>query len=261
VVILTMHDAPALVRDLLDCGAAAYLVKSIARDELIAAIRSVSRASGNVLLSIPRATVESLERQQEQRGMLSKRELEVFGAFTYIAFTLTQVSGFATSTVPWLLVLFGVGTFAGNFLGGKAADRSLDKSLLVILALLTAVLTAFALTAHNQVLTVISLFLMGTVGLATAPGLQLRIMRYAEDAPTMASGANIAAFNVGNALGAWLSGLALAAGLGFVSPLWVGAAVNLVGLVVLAGGTAAARRHQPPVTSAAPQDAPQAVTT
>ena len=60
VVILTMHDAPALVRDLLDYGAAAYLVKSIARDELITAIRSVSRTRDNVLLSIPRATMESL---------------------------------------------------------------------------------------------------------------------------------------------------------------------------------------------------------
>jgi DNA-binding NarL/FixJ family response regulator len=77
VVILTMHDAPALVRDLLDYGAAAYLVKSIARDELITAIRSVSRTRDNVLLSIPRATMESLERQQEQRTLLSERELEV----------------------------------------------------------------------------------------------------------------------------------------------------------------------------------------
>jgi DNA-binding NarL/FixJ family response regulator len=77
VVILTMHDAPAVVRDLLDSGAAAYLVKSIARDELITAIRSVSRSKDNVLLSIPRATMESLERRQEQRTLLSERELEV----------------------------------------------------------------------------------------------------------------------------------------------------------------------------------------
>ncbi|WP_410608009.1 MFS transporter [Amycolatopsis sp. lyj-109] len=183
----------------------------------------------------------------------------MFGAFTYIAFTLTEVSGFATSTVPWLLVLFGVGMFAGNFIGGKAADRALDKSLIVILALLTAVLVLFALTAHSQVLTMISLFLMGTVGLATAPGLQLRIMRYADDAPTMASGTNIAAFNIGNALGAWLGGLALAAGLGFVSPLWVGAAVNVVGLAVLAAGTAAARKHRDRVSGTS-QKSSEAVT-
>ncbi|MFE9256472.1 MFS transporter [Streptomyces sp. NPDC006879] len=161
----------------------------------------------------------------------------VIGGFTYIAFTLTEVSGFASTTVPWLLVLFGAGTFVGNYLGGKAADKSLNNSLIVILGLLAVVLGVFALTAQNKVMTIVSLLLMGTVGLATAPGLQLRTMKYAQDAPTMASGANIAAFNVGNALGAWLGGLALAAGFGFVSPLWVGAAVTVAGLLVLVIGS------------------------
>ncbi|WP_433440427.1 MFS transporter [Nonomuraea sp. CA-141351] len=169
----------------------------------------------------------------------------MFGAFTYIAFTLTEVSGFATTTVPWLLVLFGVGTFAGNFAGGKFADRALNTSLGVILALLALVLAVFALTAQSQVMTIVSLLLMGAVGLATAPGLQLRIMGYAQEAPTMASGANIAAFNIGNALGAWLGGLALGAGLGFVSPLWVGAGVTAAGLVVLVAGSVRPRRQAP----------------
>jgi DHA1 family inner membrane transport protein len=150
----------------------------------------------------------------------------VIGGFTYIAFTLTEVSGFATTTVPWLLVLFGAGTFVGNFVGGRVADRALNTSLIVIMALLTMVLGVFALTAQSKVMTIVSLLLMGTVGLATAPGLQLRTMRYAQDAPTMASGANIAAFNIGNALGAWLGGLAIGARFGFVSPLWVGAGVT-----------------------------------
>ncbi|MFE5819234.1 MFS transporter [Streptomyces sp. NPDC056479] len=161
----------------------------------------------------------------------------VIGGYTYIAFTLTEVSGFATSTVPWLLVLFGAGTFIGNFVGGKAADKSLNASLIGIMAVLTVVMGVFALTAESKVATLISLLLMGTIGLATAPGLQVRTMKYADDAPTMASGANIAAFNVGNALGAWLGGLALAAGYGFVSPLWVGAGLALAGLVVVAAGS------------------------
>ncbi|MGW7482179.1 MFS transporter, partial [Nonomuraea muscovyensis] len=169
----------------------------------------------------------------------------MFGAFTYIAFTLTEVSGFATTTVPWLLVLFGLGTFAGNFAGGKAADRALNTSLIVILALLAAVLVVFALTAQSKVMTVVSLLLLGAVGLATAPGLQLRIMGYAQDAPTMASGANIAAFNIGNALGAWLGGLALGAGYGFVSPLWVGAGITVAGLVVLMAGSVWPHRRAP----------------
>ncbi|WP_018546901.1 MFS transporter [Streptomyces sp. LaPpAH-108] len=161
----------------------------------------------------------------------------VIGGYTYIAFTLTDVSGFAASTVPWLLVLFGAGTFIGNFVGGKAADKSLNTTLISIMAALTVIMGVFALTAENKIATLVALLLMGTIGLASAPGLQVRTMKYASDAPTMASGANIAAFNVGNALGAWLGGLALAAGYGYASPLWVGAGLALAGLVVVAGGS------------------------
>ncbi|MBB6374042.1 DHA1 family inner membrane transport protein [Pseudonocardia eucalypti] len=167
----------------------------------------------------------------------------MFGGFTYIAFTLTEVTGFASSTVPWLLILFGAGLFAGNLVGGRLADRALVPSLLAILAVLTVVLAAFALTAQSKVATVIALLLMGAAGFATVPGLQLRIMRYASDAPTLASGSNIAAFNIGNAAGAWLGGLAIGAGFGFTSPLWVGAGVTLAGLVVLAA--ASVRRSAP----------------
>jgi MFS transporter, DHA1 family, inner membrane transport protein len=170
----------------------------------------------------------------------------VIGGFTYIAFTLTEVSGFAKTTVPWLLVLFGVGTFVGNFVGGKVADRALDASLIVIMSLLTVVLTVFALTAQSKVMAIVSLLLMGTVGLAAAPGLQLRTMKYAPDASTMASGANIAAFNIGIALGAWLGGLALGAGFGFVSPLWVGAGATVAGLVVLVAGSSVRPRRTVP---------------
>ncbi|MEZ6878698.1 MFS transporter [Enterobacter sp. KBR-315C3_2022] len=161
----------------------------------------------------------------------------VIGGFTYIAFTLTQVSGFAAQTVPWLLVLFGIGTFVGNIFGGKAADKSLNKSLGTILLMLTIVMAAFATFAHSQIMTIVLLLLMGTVGLATAPGLQLRMMKYASDAPTVASGTNIAAFNIGNALGAWLGGMALDKGYGFVSPLWVGAALSLAALAVVIFGS------------------------
>ncbi|MDT7583841.1 MAG: transporter, family, inner rane transport protein [Pseudonocardiales bacterium] len=174
----------------------------------------------------------------------------MFGGFTYIAFTLTEVSGFATTSVPWLLVLFGAGMFVGNFVGGKLADWALNTSLMVILALLTVVLVVFALTAQSKVMTIVSLLLMGAVGFASVAGLQLRIMGYAEDAPTMASGANIAAFNIGNALGAWLSGLAIGAGFGFVSPLWVGAGVTVAGLVVLVAGSVRPSRPVPDAAAA-----------
>jgi DNA-binding NarL/FixJ family response regulator len=77
VVVLTMHEAPEVVRELLDGGATAYLVKTIERDQLVATVHAVSHSRDNVMLSLPRATVESLERTQEQPSILSGRELEV----------------------------------------------------------------------------------------------------------------------------------------------------------------------------------------
>ncbi|WIE75028.1 MFS transporter [Curtobacterium sp. MCSS17_007] len=166
----------------------------------------------------------------------------MFGAFTYIAYTLTSVSGFAASTVPWLLVVFGVGLFVGNIVGGRAAARSIDGTLLVVLAVLTLVLVGFALVATSAVLTVVALVLMGAFGFATVPALQTRVMQYADHAPTLASGANIAAFNLGNALGAWIGGLTIAAGLGYTSPLWAGAAITLGAVLLTLGAAGAARR-------------------
>ncbi len=182
----------------------------------------------------------------------------MFGAFTYIAFTLTEVTGFSASAVPWLLILFGVGLFIGNTVGGKAADRNVDRTLLVVLAVLVVVLVAFALTAGNQPLTIASIVLMGGFGFAAVPGLQMRVMKYANTAPTLASGANIGAFNVGNALGAWLGGVTITAGLGYTSPIWAGAAITLLGLgVMVVAATSAKRGHAREVTPALP--APPAV--
>jgi DHA1 family inner membrane transport protein len=166
----------------------------------------------------------------------------MFGAFTYIAFTLTEVTGFAASTVPWLLILFGVGLFLGNTLGGRAADRNVDRTLLVVLAALLVVLVVFALTADNQPMTIASMMLLGGFGFATVPGLQMRVMNSANGAPTLASGANIGAFNVGNALGAWMGGVTITAGLGYTSPIWAGAAMTLLGLGVMALAAANAKR-------------------
>lgn len=170
----------------------------------------------------------------------------MFGAFTYIAYTLTEVSGFASSAVPWLLVVFGVGLFAGNALGGRAANASLSRTLYVTTGALTVVMVGFALVAASPALTVVALLLMGFFGFATVPALQMRIMEYAGQAPTLASGANIAAFNVGNAIGAWLGGLTISAGLGYTSPLWTGAALAGGAFVVFALAEAGARRSGTP---------------
>jgi DHA1 family inner membrane transport protein len=167
----------------------------------------------------------------------------MFGAFTYIAYTLTEVSGFAAGTVPWLLVLFGGGLLVGNIIGGKFADRALDRSLLVILGVLVVVLLAFAIAAPNPVATAVLIFLMGGFGFATVPGLQTRVMTYAAHAPSLASAGNIAAFNLGNALGAWLGGITISAGLGYTAPIWAGAALTGGALLVMAIAARTAPRN------------------
>jgi DHA1 family inner membrane transport protein len=168
----------------------------------------------------------------------------VFAAFTYIAPMMTQVAGFSDGAVTWLLVLFGVGLVIGNLIGGKAADRRLMPSLYVILAALAAILVVFAFTAHAQIPAAITLVLFGTIGFATVPGFQTRVMQQADGAPALASTANIAAFNLGNAFGAWLGGVAIGAGLGYTAPNWIGAALALGGLVVAVASGLLERRQQ-----------------
>ncbi|WP_418908645.1 MFS transporter [Glutamicibacter endophyticus] len=168
----------------------------------------------------------------------------MFGAFSYIAYTLTEVSGFSSEMVPWLLVLFGVGLFAGNWIGGRLADRSIDRTLSIFTGALLIVMVGFGALASSQTATVIALFLMGGFGFGNVAGLQSRIMQYAGNAPTLASGANIGAFNVGNALGAWAGGVGIALGLGYVSPIWIGAGITGLALLVVLFAATLARRNK-----------------
>ncbi|MDI6023362.1 MFS transporter [Leucobacter sp. UT-8R-CII-1-4] len=168
----------------------------------------------------------------------------MFGAFTYIAYTLTEVSGFASTTVPWLLVLFGVGLLIGNWAGGKLADRSIDGTLLVFVSSLTLVLASFSLLAGSPIATTVLLFMMGGFGFGTVPPLQARIMHFAGSAPTLASGANIAAFNLGNALGAWAGGIGIAAGLGYTAPIWIGSIMTLAAVIVMIFAAVTARNEK-----------------
>lgn len=178
----------------------------------------------------------------------------MFGAFTYIAYTLTEVSGFAPSAVPWLLVVLGAGLVVGNWVGGKLADRNIDRTLILFITALALTLATFAAFAHSQVVTIIALVLMGGFGFGTVPGLQSRIMNHAGSAPTLASGANIAAFNLGNALGAWAGGVGIAVGLGFTAPLWIGAGIAALALVVMVIASRTQEMHD----GASPTPAPAA---
>ncbi|MDQ8707738.1 MFS transporter [Streptomyces sp. LHD-70] len=156
----------------------------------------------------------------------------VFAAITYITPMMTEVAGFADGSVIWLLVLFGVGMVAGNLVGGKFADRALMPLLSISLGALAVVLALFTLTAHNKITAAVTIMLIGALGFATVPPLQKRVLDHASGAPTLASAVNIGAFNLGNALSAWLGGLVIAAGFGFTSPNWVGAVLAASALVL-----------------------------
>ncbi|MEU3270447.1 MFS transporter [Saccharomonospora sp. NPDC006951] len=161
----------------------------------------------------------------------------VFASFTYIAPMMTEDAGFEPGAVSWLLVLFGVGLVLGNLAGGRFADRALSPTLYVVLGGLALVLGVFAVTAHAKVPAIITLFLLGGFGFATVPPLQMRTLRSAGEAPTLASAVNIGAFNLGNALAAWLGGLVITGGFGYAATNVVGAVMTLaaLGLAVFAG--------------------------
>ncbi|WP_329275136.1 MFS transporter [Streptomyces sp. NBC_00691] len=166
----------------------------------------------------------------------------VFAAITYIAPMMTEVAGYSDGAVTWLLVLFGVGMFLGNLLGGRLADRALMPLLYGALGGLAIVLALFTLAAHNKVLAAIAVLLVGALGFATVPPLQKRVLDQAHGAPTLASAVNIGAFNLGNALAAWLGGLVIAAGLGYTAPNWVGAVLAAAALGLAFWSAALERR-------------------
>ncbi|EPH40460.1 MFS transporter [Streptomyces aurantiacus] len=159
----------------------------------------------------------------------------VFAAITYITPMMTDVAGYADSSVTWLLVLFGLGMVGGNLIGGRFADRALMPMLFISLGALAVVLALFTVTAHDKVAAAVSVTLIGALGFATVPPLQKRVLDQASAAPTLASAANIGAFNLGNALAAWLGGIVISAELGYTAPNWVGAALagSALGLAVL----------------------------
>jgi DHA1 family inner membrane transport protein len=103
-------------------------------------------------------------------------------------------------------------------------------------------LALFVVTAHNQVMAAVTLFLIGAAGMACVPIIQTRIMDVARGAPTLAAAANHSAFNLANAAGAFLGGLVIAGGFGWTAPSWVGACLAGVGLALAVVSGAMERR-------------------
>ncbi|MEU3247043.1 MULTISPECIES: MFS transporter [unclassified Streptomyces] len=168
----------------------------------------------------------------------------LFSAYSYVTPMLTESAGYSESSVTLLLALFGVGATAGNLAGGRLADHSLRGTLFGGLASLVAVLALFPVLMAAQWSAALAVTLLGTAAFVTGSPLQLMVMEKAAAAPSLASSANQAAFNLANAGGAWIGGLALAAGFGATSPALAGAALAVLGLAVAGTAYAVDRRHR-----------------
>ncbi|KAA8602703.1 MULTISPECIES: MFS transporter [Vibrio] len=159
-----------------------------------------------------------------------------FTAFTFLAPILENVSGFDSSSISLIMLVYGVSVAVGNIWGGKMADKMGPiKALTVIFSGLASVLVIFNFTAVNPYASVATILVWGAFAFGNVPGLQVYVVKLAEkytpDAVDVASGLNIAAFNVGIALGSWGGGLIVAKS-GLMNTPWIGAMIVLIALVL-----------------------------
>lgn len=159
-----------------------------------------------------------------------------FVAFTYLSPILQKIMGLSESLVSLVLVLYGIAIAFGNLIGGKVANKNPLKALLWMFVLQAIALLVFTFTASDSVFGIITLFIMGALSFSNVPGLQLYVVqlseRYLPGTEDVASAFNIAAFNIGIAIGAYVGGLVVESSLGLEATPWVGALFVLLAIVV-----------------------------
>jgi DHA1 family inner membrane transport protein len=168
----------------------------------------------------------------------------LFSTFTYITPILEQVTGFTPHAVTLVLLLFGLGLTVGSTLGGKLADWRLMPSLVALLLAIAVIMTIFAGTMHAVFPALLTIFLWGVLAFAIVPPLQMLIVDRASQAPNLASTLNQGAFNLGNATGAWLGGLAIGVGAPLTALPWVGVAGAIAALALTLWSVSLERRAQ-----------------
>ena len=206
--------------------------------------RTASDDTGAAAPSALRDELAVLIRPQVLRGLA----MTVFGfagvftVFTYIQPLLLRVTGVSEAAVSPILLVFGGGLAVGNVLGGRLADRATMRAVLATLAALAVVLAAMQWMVEAPWSAVLFVALLGVAAFATVAPMQLRVLEQAAGAgQNLASSLNIAAFNLGNALGAWVGGLTVQSTLGLQSLGWVAAAITLAGLAIALWSRAADR--------------------
>ncbi|WP_407312055.1 MFS transporter [Pseudomonas sp. nanlin1] len=165
-------------------------------------------------------------------GMTVFFAASMFTLFTYIAPLLGDVTGVSPQGVTWTLLLIGLGLTVGNIIGGKLADRRLAATLIGVFAAMAVVSTALSWTSVAVIPTEITLFLWASAAFAAVPALQINVVTFGKSAPNLVSTLNISAFNLGNALGAWVGGAVIAQGLGLTSVPLAAAALAVVALIL-----------------------------
>jgi DHA1 family inner membrane transport protein len=166
----------------------------------------------------------------------------MFALYSYIAPVITDVAGLSRGTVPLILLVYGAGGVIGTALGGRLADLALFRSLVAALISLGVLLALVALTASSPAALVVGVLLVSVGASVLAVCLQMRLMETAGEAQMLGAALNHSALNLANALGAWLGGLVIAAGLGYRAPSVVGAGLAAAGLVPLAVSAVLRRR-------------------
>ncbi|MCR6669975.1 MFS transporter [Devosia ginsengisoli] len=174
-----------------------------------------------------------------------------YSLFTYIAPLLLEVTGLDTATLPWMLLLYGVGSTIGVFIGGRLADWKLMPSLIGILATQALAFTIVYLVSPNPLVMTVAVLFWGGVNFAFGSPLQSRILTWAADAPNLASALIPSCFNIGIAIGAVLGGTLLEAGFGYRNLPLIGTAALVLALLIAIGSYLAEQRAAPAIPDAA----------
>ena len=155
----------------------------------------------------------------------------VFCIFTYVAPLLGEVTGVSPRGVTWSLLLIGLGLTLGNVIGGRLADWKLAQTLMGVFVALAIASSALTWTSAALIPTEITLFLWATAAFAAVPALQVNVVNFGSAAPNLVSTLNIGAFNMGNALGAWVGGLVISHGYGLTTVPLAAAVLAILALI------------------------------